>query len=217
MPYASQPARSKVVVLGDTEVGKTTLTSRFVHPEERTSDDYVATIGIDFSAKAVKLPGGGSIRLQLWDTAGAERYRKLSTHYLQDAAAVLVVYDRSQRRTFDSVREWCSLVKETFGCKAHPLIVLVGNKTDLQSCAVTSQEGKDLATELGAQSFFETSAKEGRNIDALFESLASSLAGVPSPTLVGAPSDTFVEPQAQEEHAPKRCRLSEICHACLPF
>jgi len=213
MPLASKPSRSKVVILGDTKVGKTALTSRYIRPEDTPSDEYVATIGIDFSAKAVKVAGGDSIRLQIWDTAGAERYFKLSAHYLQDAAAVMVVYDVAQRKTFDNVRSWIELVEETFDGKSPPLLVLVGNKIDLQSGVVTTQEGKDLASELGAHAFFEVSAKEGRNVHELFQNMASLLLTAPSPTLLGAASDGFgMEPVAvtREEHVPKRCR-------CWPF
>jgi len=216
MPLAPKPERRKIVVLGDTEVGKSTLTSRYLRPEDTPNDQYVATIGIDFSAKEVKLPGPGGdpirVRLQIWDTAGAERFRTLSSHYVQDAAAVIVVYDITRKDTFDSVRQWVEMVTDKCieSDASPPLLFLVGNKIDLQNGMVSTREGKDLAAELGA-TFFMTSAKEDCNVAKLFEDVARMLAGMPSPMLLGAPSDDILgKPDGREEHSPKRCR-------CWPF
>jgi len=206
--------KSKVVLLGDTEVGKTTLITRFKYPQDTPNGAYQPTIGIDFVSKTVQVQGR-ALRLQLWDTAGDERYRALATHYLQEAEAVIVLFDIAKRSSFDGARQWVEMVQEKLGSSGDkPLLVLVGNKSDLcQKRVVTTQEAEDLAQQLGASFFLETSAQEGTNVDKLFERLTHRLVGTPTPLILGKPEfdlPSIQSHQEQEGNQPTRCR-------CWPF
>uniref|UniRef100_A0A7S0AFA3 Uncharacterized protein n=1 Tax=Pyrodinium bahamense TaxID=73915 RepID=A0A7S0AFA3_9DINO len=174
-----RPQKCKVVVLGDQEVGKTSLITRYVY--SGTFDEkYQATIGVDFLAKTVQLQDGGTLRLQLWDTAGQEKFRSLARSYVRDARAAVLVYDVTKRLSLDGVRAWAQCVRNE--CEDGPIIVLVGNKTDLsEQREVAADEGKREAQELGACVFIETSAKDGTNVDALFQQLACALPTLQQP------------------------------------
>ena len=134
-----------------------------------------ATIGIDFLSKTMYFEDR-SVRLQLWDTAGQERFRSLIPSYIRDSAVAVVVYDVTNRDSFDSTKKWVEDVRVERGNDV--IVVLVGNKTDLEEKrAVAQDEGQALANELGSQ-FVETSAKAGKNIKALFRQIAGILPGV---------------------------------------
>ncbi|CAI8506824.1 unnamed protein product [Pichia kudriavzevii] len=140
---------------------------------------YSATVGIDFLSKTMYLDGGNSgedgprtVRLQLWDTAGQERFRALIPSYIRDSHVAIIVYDVSNRGSFESVRRWCQYVHEERGDDA--VLVVVGNKRDLPSTqrCVTSDEGAALCEELGCALFFETSSRSGQGVVPLFKKLA---------------------------------------------
>ena len=162
-----------MVFLGEQSVGKTSLLSRFMDDEFDTQ--YKATIGIDFMSKTMYLPDR-TIRLQLWDTAGQERFRTLVPAYIRESNVAVVVYDITDRKTFDDASKWIDEVQAERQGQA--LIVLVGNKCDLSSARqVTAQEGEERAQQLGAM-FIETSAKNGHNCRLLFKKIANELAGM---------------------------------------
>merc|ERR1712224_1110779 len=143
------------------------------HPEEELNAAYQPTIGIDFMSKM--LPhADGSIRFQIWDTAGQDKYRNLALNYLHEANAVIVMYDICNEASFKSVQTWVDTVHEMLGDA--PLLALVGNKTDIaDNRKVSTEEGNKLAQRLGADVFLETSAKIGDNVDVLFQHFASRL------------------------------------------
>lgn len=135
---------------------------------------YKATIGIDFMSKTMYLPDR-TIRLQLWDTAGQERFRALVPSYIRDSNVAVVVYDITDRKSFEEASKWMEDVQAERQGQA--LIVLVGNKCDLSAQrVVTQQEGEDKAASMGAP-FMETSAKAGYNVKPLFKKIATELAG----------------------------------------
>ncbi len=120
-----------------------------------------------------------SVRLQLWDTAGQERFRSLIPSYIRDSAVAVVVYDTTSKGSFASTRKWVEDVRAERGSDV--IVVLVGNKTDLEDKRdVTQEEGEGLAKELDAL-FVETSAKAGKNIKTLFRQIASVLPGEAGP------------------------------------
>eukprot|EP00731_Ephydatia_muelleri_P030358 Em0021g881a len=149
----------KLVFLGEQCVGKTSIITRFMYDNFDTK--YQATIGIDFLAKTMYLDDR-TVRLQLWDTAGQERFRSLIPAYIRDCTIAIVVYDITNSNSFSQVDKWIEDVHLERGNDA--IIMLVGNKTDLQDKRqVTMEEGEKKAQRLNVM-FIETSAKAGYNV-----------------------------------------------------
>lgn len=158
----------KLVFIGDQSVGKTSIISRFQY---NTFDDhYQTTIGIDFVSKTVPVDDG-TVRLQLWDTAGQERFRSLIPSYIRDSHVAVVVFDITNRESFEATTKWIADVRAQRGTDV--IIVLVGNKMDLAaSRKVSTAELEARANEHDIM-FIETSAKDGFNIKLLFRRLAT--------------------------------------------
>lgn len=172
---ASSLRKYKLVFIGDQSVGKTSIISRFQY--DTFDDHYQTTIGIDFVSKTVPVDDG-TVRLQLWDTAGQERFRSLIPSYIRDSHVAVVVFDITNRESFESTAKWIADVRAQRGNDV--VIVLVGNKTDLTaSRQVTTAELEARATEQEIM-FIETSAKEGFNIKLLFRRLATALPSLES-------------------------------------
>ncbi|KAG5717673.1 Ras-related protein RABH1B, partial [Termitomyces sp. T112] len=123
---SSPPKRTKIVLLGDQSVGKTSLITRFMY--DTFDNTYQATIGIDFLSKTMYLEDR-TVRLQLWDTAGQERFRSLIPSYIRDSSVAIVVFDITNRQSFLSTTKWIDDVRSERGNDV--IIVLVGNKADL--------------------------------------------------------------------------------------
>lgn len=160
----------KIVFLGDQGVGKTSLITRFMY--DTFDSHYAATIGIDFLSKTMYLDDK-TIRLQLWDTAGQERFRSLIPSYIRDSNVAIIVYDITNKESFNDVQKWFDYIREERGSDV--LIVLVGNKSDLEDKVITTVEGEALATKLGCNFFIETSSKNGYNVKKLFKKIAKML------------------------------------------
>ncbi|KAG8714490.1 Ras- protein Rab6 [Ceratobasidium sp. 428] len=172
--FSSSPLkRTKIVLLGDQSVGKTSLITRFMY--DTFDNTYQATIGIDFLSKTMYLDDR-TVRLQLWDTAGQERFRSLIPSYIRDSSVAIVVYDITNRNSFMSTSKWIDDVRSERGTDV--IIVLVGNKADLSDKRqVTLEEATQKSTELNIM-FMETSAKAGHNVKTLFKKIAMSLPGM---------------------------------------
>jgi len=170
---SSPPKRTKIVLLGDQSVGKTSLITRFMY--DTFDNTYQATIGIDFLSKTMYLEDR-TVRLQLWDTAGQERFRSLIPSYIRDSSVAIVVFDITNRQSFMSTTKWIEDVRSERGNDV--IIVLVGNKADLSDKRqVTLEEATAKATLLNIM-FMETSAKAGHNVKSLFKKIAMSLPGM---------------------------------------
>lgn len=177
---ANPVVKHKLVFLGDQSVGKTSIITRFMY--ETFDKHYQATIGIDFLSKTLFLDDR-TVRLQLWDTAGQERFRSLIPSYIRDSAAAVVVFDVTSRASFSSTFHWIEEIRLERGEDC--LIVLVGNKTDLQERReVGRDEAERKALEYGAM-FVEVSAKLGSNVKSLFRKIALAL---PCPAAAAAVS-----------------------------
>ncbi|KAK8790629.1 hypothetical protein WA588_002378 [Blastocystis sp. NMH] len=171
-PRMAPLEKYKLVFLGDPGVGKTSIITRFMY--DTFDSTYQATIGIDFLSKTMYLEDR-TIRLQLWDTAGQERFRSLIPSYIRDSSVAVIVYDLTNRASFEATKKWLSDVRAERG--EDVVIILVGNKTDLSdSRQVSTDEGDALAKELNIL-FIETSAKCGYNVSALFRKVAANLPG----------------------------------------
>ncbi|KAK8948825.1 Ras-related protein RABA5c [Platanthera zijinensis] len=154
----------KVVIIGDSAVGKSNLLSRYARNEFNTNSK--ATIGVEFQTQSMEIDGK-EVKAQIWDTAGQERFRAVTSAYYRGAVGALIVYDISRSSTFDSVQRWLqelSTHSDTTVAK-----MLVGNKHDLEEIrAVSVEEGKSLAESEGLF-FIETSALDSTNVRTAFE------------------------------------------------
>eukprot|EP00013_Stygamoeba_regulata_P026723 CAMPEP_0177650288 /NCGR_PEP_ID=MMETSP0447-20121125/11862_1 /TAXON_ID=0 /ORGANISM="Stygamoeba regulata, Strain BSH-02190019" /LENGTH=240 /DNA_ID=CAMNT_0019153147 /DNA_START=135 /DNA_END=856 /DNA_ORIENTATION=+ len=175
-------SKYKLVFLGDQSVGKTSIITRFMY--DTFDGCYQATIGIDFLSKTMYLEDR-TVRLQLWDTAGTERFRSLIPSYIRDSSVAVVVYDITNRASFENTDQWIEDVRAERGKDV--IMMLVGNKTDLATKRmVPMEEGSAKAKEHGIL-FIETSAKAGFNVKALFRKVASALPGMENTPLTNSP------------------------------
>ncbi|XP_034730689.1 ras-related protein Rab-25b [Etheostoma cragini] len=160
----------KVVLIGESGVGKSNLLSRFTKNE--FNHDSRTTIGVEFSTRTVQL-NGFTIKAQIWDTAGLERYRAITSAYYRGAVGALLVFDITKHLTYESVERW---LKELYDhADPHIVVMLVGNKTDLESeRSVPNEEAKDYAEKNGLL-YLETSALESTNVEAAFNSVLSEI------------------------------------------
>ncbi len=169
---ATTTHKYKLVFLGEQAVGKTSIITRFMYDTFDTT--YQATIGIDFLSKTMYLDDR-TVRLQLWDTAGQERFRSLIPSYIRDSSVAVVVYDITNKSSFQNCDKWIEDVRAERGNEV--VVMLVGNKTDLNDKRqVTTEEGEAKAKKLNVL-FIETSAKSNHNIKQMFRKLAESLPG----------------------------------------
>ncbi len=180
---ATTTHKYKLVFLGEQAVGKTSIITRFMYDTFDTT--YQATIGIDFLSKTMYLDDR-TVRLQLWDTAGQERFRSLIPSYIRDSSVAVVVYDITNKSSFQNCDKWIEDVRAERG--AEVVVMLVGNKTDLNDKRqVTAEEGEAKAKKLNVL-FIETSAKSNHNIKQMFRKLAESLPGQDAASKGGASS-----------------------------
>jgi small GTP-binding protein len=160
----------KIVVVGESGVGKTNLMTRFAY--NKFSKDHQSTIGVEFAAKIITLENK-TIKAQIWDTAGQERFRAISTAYYRDAKAAFIVYDITKKETFETIPKWLKEIREQ-GEPGMP-IMCCGNKLDLAHIRdVSEKEGKDFATK-NKLLWMETSACEGTGVDEAFMSVVEEL------------------------------------------
>jgi Ras-related protein Rab-6A len=171
---------------------------------------YQATIGIDFLSKTMYLDDR-TVRLQLWDTAGQERFRSLIPSYIRDSSVAVVTYDVTSRKSFENTQKWIDDVRTERG--ANVIIVLVGNKTDLEEeRQVSAEEAEKAATELEVM-WIETSAKNGGNIKALFRKIAQALPK-PSDADADAAASTEMVPVVLEPVSAPASAGGGMCQSC---
>ncbi|KAJ7985576.1 hypothetical protein DPEC_G00353510 [Dallia pectoralis] len=160
----------KVVLIGESGVGKSNLLSRFTKNE--FNHDSRTTIGVEFSTRTVQLKGL-TIKAQIWDTAGLERYRAITSAYYRGAVGALLVYDITKHLTYECVERW---LKELYDhADPHIVVMLVGNKSDLGTeRSVPTEEAKDFAEKNGIL-FLETSALESTNVETAFHNVLGEI------------------------------------------
>ena len=153
----------KYIIIGDSAVGKSNILLRYIH--DRFNEEFHSTIGVEFGAKNLDIDGK-IFRIQVWDTAGQETFRSITRAYYKNSVCAFVVYDISNRTTYDNIKTWVEDCKR-LSPKA-VLMILIGNKTDLEEKReVSYDEGSIYASKHGML-FYECSAKTGQNIDKIF-------------------------------------------------
>ncbi|KAJ0060285.1 hypothetical protein NL108_007789 [Boleophthalmus pectinirostris] len=160
----------KVMLVGDSGVGKTCLLVRF-KDGAFLAGSFISTVGIDFRNKVLTIDAV-KVKLQIWDTAGQERFRSVTHAYYRDAHALLLLYDVTNKRSFDNIRAWLTEIHEY--AQQDVVVMLLGNKADSSHRAVKREEGERLAKEFGVP-FMETSAKSGLNVELAFTAVAREL------------------------------------------
>ena len=188
---------SKVLMIGDSGVGKTCLLQRFDKGEFRANT--LPTIAIDFSVKSVSV-GSKKLKMQIWDTAGQEKYNTLTSSFFKSTNGVLVVFALDSRASFNSVSKWMGQISAL--APKDVVVSLVGNKADLsKEREVASEEGADLAKGFNCE-YFETSAATGANVEKVFSNLAEKiLAKQPTP----APPTRSIGSEFTQEKKEKGC------------
>ncbi len=150
-------------------MGKSCLLLQFTDKRFRTDHDL--TIGVEFGARLVNI-GGKQIKLQIWDTAGQESFRSITRSYYRGATGALLVYDISRRDTFNHLTRWLDEARQHANPKM--VIMLIGNKSDLEKREVSYEEGENFAKENGLI-FLETSAKTAQNVEEAFLKTAQKI------------------------------------------
>ena len=153
----------KVVLIGDSGVGKTNILSRYVRDD--FSIETKSTVGVEFGSKVLKV-NNTSIKIQIWDTAGQEQYKSITKAYYKGARGAFVVYDITRKETFSSVEKWVDELKNN-GDEG-VCIILLGNKCDLEDQRQVSTEEAMRKSELYKIALCETSAMQAVNIDKAF-------------------------------------------------
>jgi Ras-related protein Rab-6A len=155
----------KVVLIGSTAVGKTSIINQFMY--NTANPDHQPTIGIDFFSKHVK-KGDISARMQIWDTAGQEKFQALIPSYIRNSTVAVLVFAINDLDTFTDLKKWHQKVLEV----ASPILMVVGNKVDLEADrVVTAESAEEYAGSINAK-YIETSARVPINIDDLFIQIA---------------------------------------------
>uniref|UniRef100_UPI00358E3BC2 ras-related protein Rab-11B isoform X1 n=1 Tax=Myxine glutinosa TaxID=7769 RepID=UPI00358E3BC2 len=156
----------KVVLIGDSGVGKSNLLSRFTRNEFNLESK--STIGVEFATRSIQVDGK-TIKAQIWDTAGQERYRAITSAYYRGAVGALLVYDIAKHLTYENVERWLKELRDH--ADSNIIIMLVGNKSDLRHLrAVPTDEARAFA-EKNNLSFIETSALDSTNVEAAFQNI----------------------------------------------
>ncbi|TYJ44613.1 hypothetical protein E1A91_A03G237600v1 [Gossypium mustelinum] len=160
----------KIVLIGDSGVGKSNLLSRFTRNEFCLESK--STIGVEFATRTLQVEGR-TVKAQIWDTAGQERYRAITSAYYRGALGALLVYDVTKPTTFENVSRWLKELRDH--ADSNIVIMLIGNKTDLKHLvAVSTEDGQSYAEKEGL-SFIETSALEAINVEKAFQTILSEI------------------------------------------
>ncbi|KAM3824491.1 ras-related protein Rab-11A-like [Vipera latastei] len=160
----------KIVLIGDSGVGKSNLLSRFTRNE--FSLESKSTIGVEFATRSIQVDNK-TVKAQIWDTAGQERYRAITSAYYRGAVGALLVYDIAKYLTYENAEQWLKELQDH--ADSNIVIMLVGNKSDLRHLrAVPTDEAKSFAEKNGL-SFIETSALDSTNVEAAFQNILAEI------------------------------------------
>ena len=168
---SKKEAKYKILILGDSKVGKSCFLTRYA--DKTYQEDYLSTIGMDYKIKNYELENGDIIKLYIWDTAGQDRFRSITSNYYKGADGIILIYDITKQETFNNVRNWITSIKEEAPAKV--VLILVGNKVDDEkNRAVPQSEGEKIADEYNLP-FLECSAKSDINVTKTFDVLIKKI------------------------------------------
>ncbi|OON17375.1 Ras family protein [Opisthorchis viverrini] len=171
VPYFDYQFR--LIVIGDSMVGKSSFLRTFV--EGNFSNVCDPTVGVDFYSRIVRIRNDKYVKLQLWDTAGQEKFRSIAKSYYRNCVGVFVLFDLTDRETYEHVPSWFEEALSSIRCLT-PVVMIVGHKSDKQSDRqVTKVEAACLAERLGDLVYMETSSVTGQNIEKSFEIMAETV------------------------------------------
>jgi Ras-related protein Rab-1A len=159
----------KIILIGDSGVGKSSLMLRFT--DDAYITDHISTIGVDFKIRTMDMDGK-HVKIQIWDTAGQERFRTITSSYYRGINAAMIVYDITRRDSFNNVKLWVSEIQKFVSTETP--IMLIGNKSDLDKRVISTAEAQELANAHGLL-FIETSTKKATNVTPAFETLCQEL------------------------------------------
>mmetsp|Transcript_3860 Transcript_3860/g.5868 ORF Transcript_3860/g.5868 Transcript_3860/m.5868 type:complete len:217 (+) Transcript_3860:157-807(+) len=160
----------KIVLIGDSGAGKTSLVTRYV--SDKFDASSISTIGVEYGAKTVSV-NSKVVKAQIWDTAGQDRFRAIAKQYYRNAFGAIIVFDITQRMSFENVKRWLTEVRDV--APQDVVTMLVGNKADLkQHRAVSTEEARAFASQ-EQMNFMETSAKDSENVSVAFEKLVAEI------------------------------------------
>ena len=172
MEQERSAALFKLIIIGDTGVGKSCILARLIKSEFK--DEHNVTIGVEFGNYAMVLNNESLIKLQIWDTAGQESFRSITRIFYKGSHAVMLVFDITTRESFNSIRNWQKEIENN--AEQGIIQYLVGNFADEEDKReVTREEAIGLVKELGFDNYIETSAYTGLNVASLFETLTKHL------------------------------------------
>ena len=162
----------KILLIGDVDVGKTSILTRYFN--NNFSEVTESTIGIEFKTKIFKRDNL-SIKLQIWDTSGQERFKSITQNYFRDADGLLYVFDVTNENSFKSIENWLKMSNDNNNKDF--IKILIGNKTDLEGRSITKEEMEKFKNENRMDKLFEISAKDNKNISEMFEIIVDLLIG----------------------------------------
>ena len=191
MDLSYQMSRQKIIFTGDTSVGKTSIINSIMG--QKFSPEYEPSIGVDFFSKTIRYKGK-LIKLQIWDSAGQEKFRSLIPNYIRGSSLIFLIFDVSKKESFQHLNEWIDFIKNIDNGN----IIIAGNKIDLKdNREVTKEEAEKFCKEVNYE-YYEVSAKEGTNINNLLYTSVASLPIFNSLNVEGISKENLVETLLQE-------------------
>lgn len=195
----------KVVLIGDSGVGKSNLLSRFTRNEFNL--ETKSTIGVEFATRSIRTEGK-TIKAQIWDTAGQERYRAITSAYYRGAVGALLVYDISKHSTFKNVSRWLTELREN--ADRNIVIMLVGNKSDLRHLREVPTEEAKAFSETNKLSFIETSALDSTNVELAFQNILTEIYHIMSRPQLQEGEDEDGTPSGGPSPTPQGKKISGV-------
>ncbi len=172
---ASYELLYKVIIIGDTGVGKSNILSRYVKDE--FSSNSKSTVGVELGIKFLKIKNTNT-KIQIWDTAGQERYKSLTKSFFRNAEGVMLVYDVTNLETYENLKFWLQSIQNNMSSDMGEIpVVIIGNKIDCDEREVNTEEAEKFWKEKGYP-YFETSAKTGENIDTTIKYLVKKVINI---------------------------------------
>ena len=170
MDASYQTSRQKIIFCGDAGVGKTSIINSIMG--QKFSEDYEPSIGVDFFSKTIRYKGR-LIKLQIWDSAGQEKFKSLIPNYIRGSSLIFLIFDVSRKLSYDHLTDWIKFITDIDNSG---VIIIIGNKIDLKEKREVNNEEAEKFCKENKYDYFEVSAKEGTNIDNM---LYTTVAGLP--------------------------------------